>query len=167
MSPPDRPTPPNSLLRHQARQGAFTDAYARQVPRTVSLAEFVEAFYTTRLFRFELALIALLGKPSTAAMVRAVATGGGRRLAVWTAEARTADELLMRDDSGATCSWFKVESAAGGQTLLWFGSAIQPRRRGADGQLRFSLGFHALLGFHRRYSRALLRAAVRRLEMAC
>lgn len=164
MTPADTPVPADSLLGRLATQrGAFADAYALHLPRSVTLAEFVEAFYTTRLFKLERALIALLGKPSSDAMARAVARGEGRRIAVWTVEAREGDELLMHEDSGATRSWFKAQAGEGGGTTLWFGSAVVPRRRGPGGEPRFSGVFHALLGFHRWYSRALLRAAARRL----
>ncbi len=159
----ETPLPPTSLLGRLADQrGAFADAYTLHLPRAVTLAEFVEAFYTTRLFKVERALIALLGKPSSDAMARAVARGDGDRIAVWTVEARTADELLMHEDSGATRSWFKAEADAAG-TMLWFGSAVMPRHRGPGGEPRFGGVFHALLGFHRWYSRALLNAAARRL----
>jgi hypothetical protein len=165
MTPTDTPPPPASLLGRLAeKRGAFADAYTLRFPRQVTLAEFVEAFYTTRLFKLERALIALLGKPSSDAMARAVARGEGERLAVWTIEAREGDELLMHEDSGATRSWFKVEPAAAGATTLWFGSAVVPRRKGPNGEARMSWVFHALLGFHRWYSRALLSAAARRLQ---
>ena len=164
MRPTDCPVPPDSLLDRLAQsRGAFVDAYALVLPRTVTLAAFVEAFYTTRLFKLERALISLLGKPSSDAMAQAVARGAGERIAVWTVEARTADELLMHEDSGATRSWFKVQAQADGGTRLWFGSAVVPRRRGPGGEPRLGMVFHALLGFHRWYSRALLAAAVRRL----
>lgn len=164
MTPTDTPPPPDSLLARLATErSAFADAYKLPFPRSVSLAEFVEAFYTTRLFKIERALLALFGKPSSDAMARAVARGEGQRIAVWTVQARAGDELLMHEDSGATRSWFKAEAGEGGGTTLWFGSAVVPHRRDVDGQPRFSWVFHALLGFHRRYSRALLAAAARRL----
>jgi hypothetical protein len=164
MTPIETPVPPGSLLgRLAAQRGAFADAYSLPCPRVVPLAEFVEAFYTTRLFKVERMLIGLLGKPGSDAMARAVARGDGQRIAVWTVEAREGDELLMHEDSGATRSWFKVQAGEGGTTTLWFGSAVVPRRRGTDGQPRFSWVFHALIGFHRWYSRALLHAAARRL----
>ena len=163
MTPLDAPPPADSLLAHlAAERSAFADAYTLQLPRTVSLAEFVEAFYTTRLFKLERALITLFGRPSSDAMARAVARGEGVRLAVWTIEARRPDELLMHEDSGATRSWFRAEAGAAG-TTLWFGSAVVPRRREPGGEPRMSWVFHALLGFHRWYSRALLKAAARRL----
>ena len=164
MRPLDRPVPPDSLLQRLAQaRHAFADAYAVDVSHAVPLAAFVEAFYTTRLFRLERALLALLGKRSSDAMARAVARGEGERLAVWTVEAREGDELLMHEDSGATRSWFKAQALPGGGTALWFGSAVVPRRREAGGEPKFSWVFHLLLGFHRAYSRALLAAAVRRL----
>jgi hypothetical protein len=164
MTPEPQPLPPGSLLARLAQErGAFADAYTLRFPRPVPLAEFVEAFYTTRLFKLERALIALFGRPSSDAMARAVARGDGERLAVWTVEARRPDELLMHEDSGATRSWFKAEAGEGGATTLWFGSAVVPRRRGPGGEARFSAVFHLLLGFHRWYSRALLKAAARKL----
>jgi hypothetical protein len=163
MNPTDASPPPGSLLGQLAQaRGAFADAYTLPFPRAVTLAEFVEAFYTTRLFKLERALIALLGRRSGDADVHALAAGVGTRVAAWTVEARRPDELLMHEDSGATRSWFKVE-AGEGTTTLWFGSAVVPRRRGPGGEPRFGGLFHALLGFHRWYSRALLRAAARRL----
>ncbi len=160
----DTPPPPDSLLARFAQErSAFADAYTLQLPRPVSLAEFVEAFYTTRAFWPERALLALFGKTSSAATARAVARGEGDRFAVWTVQAREGDELLMHEDTGATRSWFKAVPGHGG-TTLWFGSAVVPRRRGADGEPRFSAVFHALLGFHRHHSRLLLGAAGRRLQ---
>lgn len=169
MTPQDTPPPTDSLLARLAEErAAFADAYTLKFPRAVTLAEFVEAFYTTRLFKVERALIALLGKPSSDAMARAVARGEGERLAVWTVAARRPDELLMHEDSGATRSWFKVEAAEAAEagtagSTLWFGSAVVPRRREPGGAPRLGWVFHALLGFHRWYSRALLKAAARRL----
>lgn len=51
-------------------------------------------------------------------------------------------------------------------TRLHFGSAVVPGRDRKTGALGLGLGFEALLGFHKRYSVALLRAARRRLEPA-
>ena len=162
----DTPVPPDSLLgRLAAERRAFADAYTLKLPRAVSQADFVEAFYTTRLFKVERLLLTLLGRPSSDAAARALARGEGQRFAAWTVEARAGDELLMREDSGGTRSWFKTEAGEGGGTTLWFGSAVVPRRPpGAGAAPRMGLVFHALLGFHRHYSRALLAAAARRLQ---
>lgn len=160
----EAPVPPASLLgRLAAERAAFADAYTLDLLRPVPLAAFVEAFYTTRLFKLERWLIARTGRPCTDAEVRAVARGEDRRLAAWTVEARAPGELLMHEDSGATRSWFQVEAISGGVTRLWFGSAVLPRRRGPGGEPRFSPVVHALMGFHRAYSRALLKAAASKL----
>jgi len=160
----DAPVPPASLLgRLAAQRNAYADAYTLRLQRPVSLAEFVEAFYTTRLFKLERWLIARTGRPSTDADVRPVAQGEDRRMAAWTVEAREGHELLMHEDSGVTRSWFQVQASEGGGTTLWFGSAFMPRKSSPGGKPQFSWLFHALLGFHRGYSRALLRAAARRL----
>ena len=52
-------------------------------------------------------------------------------------------------------------------TLLYFGSAVVPlSKRGGTGRPRMGFAFRALLGFHKAYSRVLLRAAVARLARA-
>jgi hypothetical protein len=164
MASLDSPVPPTSLLAALAAQRqAYADAYRLELPQAVSLAVFVEAFYSTRLFKLERAVLGLFGRPSSDAAARALACGEGNRLAVWTVEARTASELLMHEDSGATRSWLQVKPAPGGGTALWFGSAVVPRRRGATGDPQLGWVFHALLGLHRVYSRALLRAAAQRV----
>ncbi len=129
------PVPPGSLLAAYARQGVFVDCYRLTVPDVVSLPVFIEAFYTTRLFKLE-------------------------RFAAWKTEQRSDDEILL--DAGRTRSWLSVSHAGNGSpaTTLLFGSAVVPRS--ADG--RMGLAFHALLGFHRLYSKLLLNAASRRIR---
>ena len=106
MQTQDTAPPPGSLLARLAQaRDAYADAYTLKLPRRVSLAEFVEAFYTTRLFKLERWLIARTGRPSADADVRALAQGEDRRMAAWTVEAREGDELLMHEDSGVTRSW--------------------------------------------------------------
>ena len=91
---------------------------------------------------------------------RAVAAGTGERFAAWSVEARAPDQLLMCDLYGRTRSWFMVEPATDAgpvQTRLYFGSAVV-----ASAMRKPS--FRLLLGFHVLYSKALLRAARRRLR---
>lgn len=61
-------------------------------------------------------------------------------------------------------AWLMTEPDGRGGTRLHFGSAVVPRRHGDSAKPRMGLLFHALLGFHQRYSRALLGAAQRRLQ---
>ena len=156
--------PADSLLRPYLRDGGFADGYCTQVDGEVSQARFVEAFYTTWLFRIERVLLALaVRRPSRDADVRAVAAGTAARFAAWTVEARAPSQLLLADELGNTRSWLMVAPHAGA-TTLYFGSAVVPRRPSAAGEApRMGILFRALLGFHALYSRALLATAVRRL----
>jgi hypothetical protein len=156
--------PAGSLLAElRDARSAFADAYTLTLPRSVRLPAFVEAFYTTPLFKKERWILARIGKPSTDEDAARVARGEQQDFAVWKQHARREDELVMME--GTTCSWFCARPVNGG-TQLWFGSAVFPRRRHADGRPQFGFLFNALLGFHVWYSKALLRAAARALTAA-
>lgn len=157
------PLPPGSLLARYAAAGAYTDCYAAELPRKVTQAEFVQAFYSGAVFRIERLLIRLfLSRPSTDEQVRQLAAGEASEFAAWRVEGRTPDELLLCDIAGRTRSWLMV-SAHGAGTRLHFGSAVVPERDRATGEGRMGFVFQALLGFHKVYSRVLLGAARRRL----
>jgi hypothetical protein len=155
--------PPDTLLANCQRKGAYADCYVTEFERAIALPEYVEAFYTTPLFKVERLILRLLvSRPSSDLDAKALATGNANTFAAWNVEGRGTDQLLLADVSGKTRSWLMVEPASGGQhTRLYFGSAIIP---GRNGQLGWS--FRLLLGFHKFYSRALLRAARRRLANA-
>lgn len=156
--------PPGALLRRYEGQGGYTDCFVATVPGCVSQAAYVEAFYTTPLFKLErLVLAVLVARPSTDPEARALAKGEAVRFAAWTVEASGADQILLCDFQGATRSWLMSAVDGGaGSTTLFFGSALVPRKRTG----RLGVGFRALTPFHRLYARALLRAAVRRLKSA-
>jgi hypothetical protein len=150
--------PENALLREYTRRGDYTDGFAVDVPRAVTHAQFVTAFYTTWLFKLERLVLTGIGKPSTDADASHLATGARDDFAAWSVEARAPDQILLRDFQGNTRSWLMVEPAANGTRLL-FGSAVVKRDRDAAGGKALTRGFSALLGFHVAYSRALLGAA--------
>jgi hypothetical protein len=155
------PVPEASFLAGCAKAGAFTDCYALTVPGSITLPAFVEAFYTTRLFKLERWLLAkALKLHSTDAQAAQLARGEIGRFAAWKVEQRAPDQILL--DAGQTRSWLSVQPEQGATptTPLHFGSAVVPMRPGGQ----FSWAFHALLGFHRAYSKALLAAAARRLR---
>jgi hypothetical protein len=159
-----RELPPGALLRRYLDTGAYTDCYAIDLPAAVAHADFVEAFYTTWVFKLERAILAaLVAKPSTDAQARALARGETGAFAAWTVEARAPDQLLLCDYRGRTRSWLMRAALPDGGTRLHFGSAVVPV---ADARGRESLGdgFSFLLAFHQQYSRVLLRAAVKRLS---
>lgn len=157
--------PEAALLRRYLQAGAYTDCYAIDVARPVSHAEYVEAFYTTAVFKLERSLLArLVSRPSTDLQARQLAGGARAVFAAWSVEARAADQLLMCDFQGRTRSWLMCLPTSNGQaTRLFFGSAVVPVVDRRTGQARMGLAFRALLGFHKLYSRVLLRAAVARL----
>lgn len=157
------PLPPDALLARYAPR-AYTDSYAVEVPGTVNLAAFIEAFYTSRVFKLELWIVGrLFRRPSSGAEARRLAHGQTDAFSAWRVEDRTADQLLMREViSGKTRSWLKVQPD-GEATRLYFGSAVLPVGAGPDGRPRMSRLF-ALVGFHRVYSRVLLASARARLD---
>ena len=160
--------PVGSLLSRCASAGAYTDCYASVLARPVSHQAFVEAFYTTPLFKLErLILRWFAGRPSTDHDARALAQGTAHSFAAWNVAGRTPDELLLADFSGRTRSWLMVSAMSGAEgqsTRLFFGSAVVPKVRASSKQAELGLVFTALLGFHKLYSRALLWSA--RLKLA-
>ncbi len=157
--------PEQSLLRKYQHEGAYTDCYVTEVARPVSQAEYIEAFYTTLVFKLERLVLAwFVARPSTDSQARELADGNRAAFAAWDVEARTDDQLLLCDLHGRTRSWLMTVPCTGGQsTQLFFGSAVVLVVDRHSGKARMGLVFRALLGFHKLYSRVLLRAAVMRL----
>jgi hypothetical protein len=155
MSPVRRlPLPEHALLAKFARSGAYTDCYVTAVPRNVSHAEFVEAFYTSWLFKLErLILTWFAEKPSTDPEARALSRGERENFAAWSVESRAGNQLVMLDFLAYTCSWLMVEERPA-ETVLYFGSGV----------MRRTLAFRLLMPFHKLYARALLGAAGARLR---
>lgn len=154
------PLSDGALLARYRDQGAYTDCYVLDVEGAVSQADYVSAFYTSWLFKVERWILGwAVAKPSTDAEALALVQGESDRFSAWTVEARTADQLLMCDYQSRTRSWLMTAPIAGGGTRLYFGSAVVPLRPNGDTDRAFGAAFHLLLGFHKLYSRALLRAA--------
>lgn len=163
------PVPQDSLLHAYQRGAGFADCYVTEVAGAVSLAAFVEAFYTSGLFKFERTLLQhLAAKPATDADASRLGQGQAQRFSAWQVEGRSDCELLLADFTGRTRSWLRalpIESPARApRTRLYFGSAVVPRRHGGCSQPGMGWSFHTLLGFHRLYSRLLLQAASRRVR---
>ena len=162
-----QPLPAFSLLRRYEDSGDYTDCFTTVIPGDFSHAEYVAAFYTTWLFRLERQLLRLARRPSTDDEARQLAQGEREAFAAWTVEARAPNQLLLCDFLGNTRSWLMVEPMpGGGVTRLYFGSAVIARADRASGRRRLRTHFRALLGFHQRYSRALLSAAKSRLTIS-
>jgi len=143
--------PESALLQKYVHSGAYTDCFSTEVRGDVSLAEFVEAFYTTWLFKLERFILRVaISKPSTDDEARQVAQGEIETYAAWRVEGRAEQQLLMSDFRDHTRSWFMTTPGR-----LYFGSAVVPKDRPS---------YKLLLGLHRIYSRALLATAKSRLQ---
>ncbi len=160
--------PMTSLLSIYNDGDSYADCYVVEVPRAVTQEAFVEAFYTSPLFRVERAILRYVtSKPASDADARQLAAGKATEFSAWRVEGQTTSELLLADFSGRTRSWLRTAPVSGStkavSTLLYFGSAVLPRR--SHGARKPNMGwlFHALLGFHRLYSRMLLASASRRV----
>ena len=149
--------PPDALLASYSRSGAYTDCYSVTLDRPASLGDFMEAFYTTRVFKLERWLLAsILRIPSSDDEAKSLAQGDVDRFSAWQVEARREDQAVLA--AGRTRSWLMV-APSGKFTTLFFGSAIVPQERGNLGWQ-----FTMLLTFHKVYSRILLRAAAKNMR---
>ena len=163
------PIPQGSFLERYQDEGSYADCYVAKLPGHVSQADFVTAFYTTGLFRLERRILSVFARrPSSDDEAAELARGERDSFAAWQVEQRSDNELLLCDFSGRTRSWLMTEpvdaGAASSGTLLRFGSAVVPRTDPASGERSLGPVFGALLGFHKMYSRLLLRAACARLR---
>ncbi len=153
------PVPQNALLqRYVGRGSTYTDCFSVEVPQSVTLERFITAFYTSRLFRLERAVLRLaLRRSISDREIAPFLAGHIDQFAAWTIEASSPDQLLLSDVSAATRSWFCVRHLSSHATLLSFGSAVVLPAETMPFWVRMTLPAH------RFYSRMLLRGAVRRL----
>ncbi|HET9032816.1 MAG TPA: hypothetical protein VFN25_07920 [Dokdonella sp.] len=158
--------PDNAYLLRYRDSGAYTDCYQCTIDSQRSHADFVMAFYTTWLFKLERKILAwAVNRPSTDAQAMELAQGQRDRFAAWDVECRSLDQLLLRDLHGRTRSWLMTTPIVGNSgTRLYFGSAVVPRADPTAETASPGFPFRALLGFHKIYSRCLLRAACAKLR---
>lgn len=160
--------PASALLGRYVGEHAYTDCYRVEVCATVTQAQFVYAFYTTRVFKLERAILKwAVAKASDDAGAGQLARGEIDRFSAWHVEQRSENQLLLADYRGRTRSWLMSvptgdENSA--TTELYFGSAVVPNTNPAMGEARLGLVFRLLLRFHKIYSRILLHAAKSQLQ---
>ncbi len=156
--------PAGSLLERYVRAGAYVDCYVTEFAAPVTLARFVEAFYSTAVFGVERRILQwIVSRPSTLDQARQLGAGEIDAFAAWRVEDRNAEQLLLAEFTGRTRSWLMVAGDGASPTRLYFGSAVVPRTDPRSGRRSMGPVFGALLGFHKMYSRVLLSAARRRL----
>lgn len=161
----ESPLPNDALLQRFVASGDYTDCFVTRIDTAVTFPAYVEAFYTTGVFKAErLVLRWLASLPSTDSGARALANNESSEFAAWKTLDREDNQLLLMDVRGRTCSWFMLLPDEGG-SRLYFGSAVIKSRKTSSGR-RMAWTFRSLLGAHRLYSRMLLRAARARLTDA-
>lgn len=163
--------PANSLLRRYKDGKGYADCYVIEVAGLITQKDYVEAFYTSPLFKVERTILEYLAsKPATDADAKELASGKAARFSAWRVEGQSDSELLLADFTGRTRSWLMAAPVAGSEstprTILYFGSAVIPRKGQGTGDPSMGWVFNALLGFHRLYSRLLLAAASQRVGNA-
>jgi hypothetical protein len=152
--------PPDSLLEQiNCDRGGYVDCFSTKVTGRIALSDYIHTFYTTRLFRAERMVLGLAGLGGSDEELTQLAAGHGDVFAAWRQQARTESEILMRQVNGPTASWLMVRPLDDGTELL-FGSAVLPSVPGGS----IGLVTRALTPLHLFYSRALLRAAAKRLN---
>jgi|Marorgknorr_s2lv_3_1036020.scaffolds.fasta_scaffold00331_6 hypothetical protein len=155
--------PPHALLDNYAQTPEnYTDCYCTIVPGQITIERYITAFYNSIGFLPERFILGwVLGKHANAQTVRKLASDQADEFSAWKVEARSSDQLLLADTSGATRSWLMVEPLDS-KTKLYFGSAVVHRSSIRKNPRTFS--FSALLLFHKAYSRLLLAAATAELN---
>ncbi|WP_432201337.1 hypothetical protein ACRAQ7_03825 [Erythrobacter sp. W53] len=139
--------PSSSLLAGFGGPENYRDCFARDVPSAVSLSNFIEAFYTSAVFRPERLALGLIRRGANNADAAKLARGKAANFATWDVIERTETEILLRDFQGATASWLCAQPDGDGSTRLLFGSWLREPDRTI---------VRALIPFHVWYSRVLL-----------
>jgi len=162
--------PEKALSSKYVCYGAFTDCFFIDIPHKVSFEEYIEAFYTTPLFKLERVLLSIFArKPSTDENAKQLALGSVTEFSAWTVENRLPDQILLCDFTKKTRSWLMLDYQTDAQTpftRLFFGSVVISKSVSGKEQTTFGFLFHALNRVHNLYSRALLKAAFRKLKKA-
>lgn len=160
--------PKKALSLKYVSSGAYIDCFFLDISRKVNLEEYIEAFYTTPIFKIERTILSIFAhRPSTDDDVAQLSLGLTDHFSAWTIECRLPNQILLCDFTKKTRSWLMTVSQESNQapiTRLYFGSVVVPKSVSAAGQTSFGLIFHLLSSFHHLYSRMLLNAAYKKLK---
>ena len=152
------------LNTYEQSKGVYTDCFQTELPKGVSLESFINAFFNTWLFRLERLILSIAAKkPATDGDIARLADGTSDTMSAWQVERRDDDQILLEVPKTPIRTWLMREGE-GETTQLYFGSAILPHATDRNGNPKMPFLFHALLGFHKLYARALLFSAKRALR---
>jgi len=164
--------PSHALSTSYKEQGAFVDCYYIDITKDISLDKYIQAFYTTAIFKLERSLLSLATfKCTKDDEAIELSLEKSDSYSIWTVEGRQSNQIMLRDFTGNTRSWLMVEKSSGSDsnrdggisTRLYFGSVVVPKGVTESGQGSFGVLFHLFGKFHQLYSKALINAAYRRL----
>ncbi|MBT8098177.1 MAG: hypothetical protein KJO82_00435, partial [Gammaproteobacteria bacterium] len=83
----ETPLPDNALLQRYVRSGDYTDCFSTRVDTVVSLPQYINAFYTTGIFKTERVILKwLVSRPSTDEDVRQLADASCDTFAAWSVQ---------------------------------------------------------------------------------
>ncbi|MEO0423070.1 MAG: hypothetical protein AAF184_12075 [Pseudomonadota bacterium] len=159
------PLPSGALLEVYQRPDCYVDCFSVSCTSGVAHSRWLEAFLGSRVFRLERAVLRTLARAdSSDGAVAALVAGDAESFAVWTVEHRTPQELLLRDRSARTRTWWRTQPEAHG-VRLYFGSALVPKARAEEGEAAGTIdGWRWSIPLHRAYSRFLVSSACARLQ---
>lgn len=164
----ETPLPDNALLQKYVTSGDYTDCFSTLVEGKVSQADFIEAFYNSRVFRLErFVLTILVFKPSSDKHAKQLAIGTRETYAAWNLEARNDNQILMCDFQQATRSWLMTQAEKNDdadRTRLYFGTAVVAKKSKSGDAKKLPFLVRLLTPAHRLYSRRLLASAAARLK---
>ncbi len=159
------PLPIDALLQSYVKSGDYTDCFSTIVEGRITQADFIEAFYNSRIFKLErFVLTVLVFKQSSDKQAGQLAIGTRETYAAWDLEARNENQILMCDFQKATRSWLMTQAAENDQTRLYFGSAVVGKKSKSGDVKQLPLLVRLLMPAHRFYARSLLRSAAARLK---
>lgn len=160
--------PENGLLNAYGLQsGCYTDCFYIDMPGSVSFSTYVYAFFNSPVFKLERALLRLFtSSPSSDNDVENLASGVSDGLSMWNVEERGDNQMIMSVGNGPIRTWLMCcnSGISSGTTRLYFESAVLPTQHNASRDLKMGRTYRILLGFHKQYSRILLRSAKRKLR---
>jgi hypothetical protein len=109
--------PLNTMLRSYKDGLGYADCFLTEVQGAITQEIFIEAFYTSPLFKVERTILKYLpSKSATDAGAKQLAAGNATKFSAWRIERQSTSELLLADVTGRTRSWLMATPGTGSAT---------------------------------------------------
>ena len=160
--------PKIALLAAYLHQADYIDCFVVDVEGSVSLTDYIFAFYTSPTFKSERILLGiLLRMPSTDDDAYRLAHAASDRFAAWHVEQRSDNQILLCDYQKRSRSWLMAmpltQTGTNIVTRLYFGTAMMPIEKTEIGRALGRSIIWSLTWFHKIYARKLLQAAYKKV----